>query len=43
MTNLNLKIHNYKTTLQDIYVKKPRNIEIFMNNLNFIGVNRCKR
>jgi hypothetical protein len=42
MTQANLKIQNIKIYIQNIYAKKLRNIEIFVNILNFIGENRCK-
>ena len=43
MIQSNLKTQNRKNSQGNIYAKKLRNIEIFMDNLNFIGENRCKR
>ncbi len=42
MIRSSLETQNIKIYLQDIYAKKLRNIEIFMENLKFIGENRCK-
>ena len=37
MTQFNLRTQNKKNSQGNIYVKKLRNIEIFMKNLNLIG------
>jgi hypothetical protein len=43
MTQSSLRTQNIKIYLQDIYAKKLRDIEIFVNNINFTGENRCKK